>query len=384
MIYGKNTTSLGSYGSGSVVAEEGYEGVVGSLQIMTESYINEGKMFKYLIEKDFQEAVDIQNGVFTESAEVITESASDIFNKIKEMIKKAWAKVKGLFKSFIAKFDIMMKNDTKSLYKKYAKQWVNGRTKKLKKYKYCKMKSGKDLSKDGFITETDILKDYDDAWDLIMAESNKTTLESISDDQSDGTTLDKYLTKIAGVSTDAKSFAKDFHDEYFEDEETFTDEELDNGIVSEVEKYLNQNKLISGIKKAANNNDKVFTRLLKSVDSAQKQLVNYMASDNKNNLNLTFEKGKDNTHQLSNINKTLASNANVNIVNKKIGILRTEISIAQRAVNMGNSAYLAAAKFEIAQCKRIFSQVVHKGINEAAYLDAIGEGAEFEVYTDLQ
>ena len=51
---------------------------------------------------------------------------------------------------------------------------------------------------------------------------------------------------------------------------------------------------------------------------------------------------------------------------------------------MRNSAYLAAAKFEIAQCKRIFSQVVSKGINEAAYLDAIGEGAEFEVYTDLQ
>ena len=384
MIYGKNTTSLGSYGSESVVAEEGYNGVVGSLQIMTESYINEGKMFKYLIEKDFQEAVDIKNGVFTESVEVVTEGAADIFNKIKEMIKKAWAKVKGLFKSFIAKFDIMMKNDTKSLYKKYAKQWINGRTKKLKKYKYCKMKSGKDLSKDGFITETDILKDYDDAWNLIMAESNKTTLESISDNQSDGTTLDKYLTKIAGVSTDAKSFAKDFHDEYFEDEETFTDEELDNGIVSEVETYLNQNKLISGIKKAADNNDKVFTRLLKSVDSAQKQLVNYMTSNDTNNLKLTFERGKDNDHELSNISKDEQSNANVNIVNKKIGMLRTEISIAQRAVNMGNSAYLAAAKFEIAQCKRIFSQVVHKGINEAAYLDAIGEGAEFEVYTDLQ
>ena len=168
MIYGKNTTSLGSYGSESVVAEEGYEGVVGSLQIMTESYINEGKMFKYLIEKDFQEAVDIQNGVFTESVEVITESASDIFNKIKEMIKKAWAKVKGLFKKFIAKFDIMMKNDTKSLYKKYAKQWVTGRTKKLKKYKYCKMKSGKDLSKDGFITETDILEGYREAVNDIL------------------------------------------------------------------------------------------------------------------------------------------------------------------------------------------------------------------------
>ena len=65
MIYGKNTTSLGNYDVESVVAEEGYNGVVGSLQIMTESYINEGKMFKYLIEKDFQEAVDIKNGVFT-------------------------------------------------------------------------------------------------------------------------------------------------------------------------------------------------------------------------------------------------------------------------------------------------------------------------------
>ena len=61
MIYGKNTTSLGSYGSGSVVAEEGYEGVVGSLQIMTESYINEGKMFKYLIEKGKKEVTSMCN-----------------------------------------------------------------------------------------------------------------------------------------------------------------------------------------------------------------------------------------------------------------------------------------------------------------------------------
>ena len=383
MIYGKNTTSLGSYSAESIVAEEGYNGVVGSLQIMTESYINEGKMFKYLIEKDFQEAVDIKNGVFTESVEVVTEGAADIFNKIKEMIKKAWAKVKGLFKSFIAKFEIMMKNDTKSLYKKYAKQWVVGRTKKLKKYKYCKMKSGKDLSKDGFINESDILKDYDDAWDLIMAESNKTTLESISDDQSDGTTLDKYLTKIAGVSTDAKSFAKDFHDEYFEDEETFTDEVLDQAIVSDVDKYLNQNKLIDGIKKAAKNNDKVFQGLLKNIDNAQKTVVNFMSSNSKNgtsvSITATDKEGKKYGKGKMNVRES-----NADLRNKQIGLIRTAVCLAQRAVNMCNSAYLAAAKFEIAQCKRIFSQVVSKGINEAAYLDAIGEGAEFEVYTDLQ
>ena len=76
--------------------------------------------------------------------------------------------------------------------------------------------------------------------------------------------------------------------------------------------------------------------------------------------------------------------SNADLRNKQIGLIRSEVSITQRAVNMCNSAYLAAAKFEIAQCKRIFSQVVSKGINEAAYLDAIGEGAEFEVYTDLQ
>ena len=383
MIYGKNTTSLGSYGSESVVAEEGYEGVVGSLQIMTESYITEGKMFKYLIEKDFQEAVDIQNGVFTESVEVITESASDIFNKIKEMIKKAWAKVKGLFKSFIAKFDIMMKNDTKSLYKKYAKQWVTGRTKKLKKYKYCKMKSGKDLSKDGFITETDILEGYREAVNDILGAKEIEKLNEISDEINDGSALDELLSAILESSTDAKSFAKDFHDEFFDDEETFTDEVLDQAIVSDVDKYLNQNKLIDGIKKAANNNDKIFQGLLKNIDNAQKTIVNFMSSNSKNgtsvSITATDKEGKKYGKGKMNVR---ASNADLR--NKQIGLIRSEVSIAQRAVNMCNSAYLAAAKFEIAQCKRIFSQVVSKGINEAAYLDAIGEGAEFEVYTDLQ
>lgn len=383
MIYGKNTTSLGSYGSESVVAEEGYEGVVGSLQIMTESYINEGKMFKYLIEKDFQEAVDIQNGVFTESAEVITESASDIFNKIKEMIKKAWAKVKGLFKNFIAKFDIMMKNDTKSLYKKYAKQWVTGRTKKLKKYKYCKMKSGKDLSKDGFISETDILEGYREAVNDIVKANKIEELNEISDELNDGSALDELLSAILETSTDAKSFAKDFHDELFDDEETFTDEVLDQAIVSDVDKYLNQNKLIDGIKKAAKNNDKVFQGLLKNIDNAQKTVVNFMSSNSKNatsvSITATDKEGKKYGKGKMNVR-----GSNADLVNKQIGLIRSAVCLSQRAVNMCNSAYLDAAKFEIAQCKRIFSQVVSKGINEAAYLDAIGEGAEFEVYTDLQ
>ena len=383
MIYGKNITSLGSYGSGSVVAEEGYEGVVGSLQIMTESYINEGKMFKYLIEKDFQEAVDIQNGVFTESVEVVTESASDIFNKIKEMIKKAWAKVKGLFKSFIAKFDIMMKNDTKSLYKKYAKQWVTGRTKKLKKYKYCKMKSGKDLSKDGFITETDILEGYRAAVNEIVEANEIEKLNEISDELNDGSALDELLSAILETSTDAKSFAKDFHDEFFDDEETYTDEVLDQAIVSDVDKYLNQNKLIDGIKKAAKNNDKVFQGLLKNIDNAQKTIVNFMSSNSKTGTSVSIT-ATDKEGKKYGKGKMNVRGSNADLRNKQIGLIRSEVSIAQRAVNMCNSAYLAAAKFEIAQCKRIFSQVVSKGINEAAYLDAIGEGAEFEVYTDLQ
>ena len=381
MIYGKNTTSLGSYGSESVVAEEGYEGVVGSLQIMTESYINEGKMFKYLIEKDFQEAVDIQNGVFTESVEVITESASDIFNKIKEMIKKAWAKVKGLFKNFIAKFDMMMKNDTKSLYKKYAKQWVNGRTKKIKKYKYATLK--KELSSEGFVTEESILKTYRETVNHIFEVNEIEKLSEVSDEIDDGTKLDELLTNFLGSSTDAKSFTKDFHDEFFDDEETYTDEVLDQAIVSNVEKYLNQNKLIDGIKKAANNNDKIFQGLLKSIDNAQKTIVNFISSNDKNGTSISIT-ATDKEGKKYGAGKKNVRGSNADLRNKQIGLIRSEVSIAQRAVNMCNSAYLAAAKFEIAQCKRIFSQVVSKGINEAAYLDAIGEGAEFEVYTDLQ
>lgn len=384
MIYGKNTTSLGNYDSESVAALEGYEGVVGSLQIMTESYINEGKMFKFLIERDFQEAVDIRNGVFTESAEVLTEGASEIFAKIKEMIKKAWAKVKGLFKSFIAKFEIMMRNDTKSLYKKYSKQWVSGRSKKLKKYKYCTLKI--DLSGDGALSASDILKQYDAVHNsVISTKITKENLESISDDISDGTKLDELLSAFAGISTDSKSFAKDYHDKFFDEEETYTDEVLDSKIVANVEKYLNQNKLLSGIQKAAKENDKLFSELLKSIDSAQKEIVNYITSKDKNSKTIDLRYSKDNeSGKVAGRQSMEVTGDNADLSNMKISTLRSLVSTAQRAANMVNSAYLTAAKFEIAQCKRIFSQVVHKGINEAAYLDAIGEGAEFEVYTDLQ
>ena len=245
------------------------------------------------------------------------------------------------------------------------------------------MKSGKDLSKDGYITETDILERYGNTVHSIIRTNEIEKLNEISDEIDDGTKLDELLTTILGSSTDAKSFTKDFHDEFFDDEETYTDEVLDQAIVSDVDKYLNQNKLIDGIKKAANNNDKVFQGLLKNIDNAQKIVVNFISSNDKNarDVSITATDKEGYKYGAGDIN---VRESNADLVNKQIGLIRSEVSIGQRAVNMANSAYLAAAKFEIAQCKRIFSQVVSKGINEAAYLDAIGEGAEFEVYTDLQ
>ena len=67
---------------------------------------------------------------------------------------------------------------------------------------------------------------------------------------------------------------------------------------------------------------------------------------------------------------------------KKLNFLRTITLTYQTSINMMVNGTLHETKWHIAQCRRVFSQIVsaRSAKNEAVLLDAIGESAEYEVY----
>lgn len=373
-IFSKNTTSLGYYDSSTVVAKEGYDCVSGASMIMVESAINEEKMFNYLIARDFKEAVELKNGgSVNESVEVLTEGVGDILAKLKAMVLKVWEKVKGLFKSFLNKFDSVVMRDTKELYKKHKTEWLNNASNKLKKYKWSKPNYQFDSGNHADIIE----KSFGDTITSIEKIENFDNESDLKEDY-----LDNVLTSLlklynsSASTTDAKSFAKDFKETLFEDEETFTNETVSSEIRTEIDKVLVKNKLVSDVKKAASEDDKVFKRILKEIDSARTSMVK--KANEKHGLAIvhTAKDDEDTTRALHGSSEIMA---------KKINLLQFYVSKAQQAINMNNSAYLNAVKFHIAQCRRVFGQVIssRKSNNEATLLDAIGESAEYEVMSSF-
>lgn len=106
--------------------------------IVEENYMEAALRHTYEINENMHnvmKAIGIAElAVYEESGhdlEYVEESASGIFNKIKEMLKKVWEKIASLFKKFLAKVESYGKDDA-AFVKKYRNQIVTGSVKGLK------------------------------------------------------------------------------------------------------------------------------------------------------------------------------------------------------------------------------------------------------------
>ena len=120
-----------------IEADDSYNSVTGCAMAFLESQQNDLALFNATIANDFQEVAALQEGY-----EVINEagSISGIFEKIKQLLLKLIAKIKGIFKAFLAKLSATF-GSNKDVYDKYVKQinkyynWKDFKVKNFRKLK---------------------------------------------------------------------------------------------------------------------------------------------------------------------------------------------------------------------------------------------------------
>lgn len=250
-------TSLGT--NYDVPADESYTYPNGFARIMSEAAQNDLNLFSALIARDFEEAAMIQEGYGGFSEEVITEGVTDIFKKIKEMFLKLLAKIKGIFKSFMAKFDSVFMKDSKDYYEKY-KKYVNAAGINWSDFK-CKVQMPKKRVSDFTLPITE--KDWNDMIDNIgetVANFNKKAVEVLKED-------DKALINLLNLTgtkiSEASDFDKEFHELYFDDEET-------------IDEHQKLKDMVEPILYGGEKYHKTIKKDLDMFDRAVKKIVNHM------------------------------------------------------------------------------------------------------------
>ena len=81
-----------------IPANEAYDAAFGCAHIMADNQTNDMALFESAIYSDMNEIMSLQEGT-----QVVNENAfSNVIKKIVEMFKKLLAKIKGIFKAFLA------------------------------------------------------------------------------------------------------------------------------------------------------------------------------------------------------------------------------------------------------------------------------------------
>lgn len=109
-------------GAMTVEAAAGYGGVDAGAKIKLENYQNDMALFTAIIESDFRSTKAQHEGAVSEATVITEGTAANLFNKIKELFKKLWEKLKGMIQSFMVKFVAVFVKDNKKLVDKYHKQ----------------------------------------------------------------------------------------------------------------------------------------------------------------------------------------------------------------------------------------------------------------------
>ena len=374
-------TMAGLSGNYTVEAAEGYPGGIGCQIAALEAAQTDFSFLTAFVQSDAREIGMVREGAGNEEMYLMLEGAiSDAWDKLKEWIKKIWEKIKGIFKSFIARLEDFMGKNGYAYYEKYRKILFDGTPIKDLKAKYSKVN---DTALSDLLTGLKMSKVLPDAL------RSYNTVE-VNDDKDQSEIVDEYLGKMLGESTDRKSFKKDFHDKCFESE---VNEDLETGSIPTYVKYISDKKSIiekfekqrdlidKGLKKISSDIDKMAS---KAIDDKVKNKANSSLEGNVENRNAYV--GFDDDNKAKSVYKW----ANQTMIARG----QRRVSAVQSALTAYNSASMEAGKFAIAQSRRIAAVIVaykmrHKneGFSGVEMSDElytiIGEAAEYEAFDGM-
>ena len=374
-------TMAGLSSNYTVEAAEGYPGGIGCQIAALEAVQTDFSFLTAFVQSDAREIGMVREGAGNEEMYSMLEGAiSDAWDKLKEWVKKIWEKIKGIFKSFIARLEDFMGKNGYAYYEKYRKILFDGTPIKDLKAKYSKVN---DTALSDLLTGLKMSKVLPDAL------RSYNTVE-VNDDKDQSEIVDEYLGKMLGESTDRKSFKKDFHDKCFESE---VNEDLETGSIPTYVKYISDKKSIiekfekqrdlidKGLKKISSDIDKMAS---KAIDDKVKNKANSSLEGNVENRNAYVGFGDDNKA------KSVYKWANQTMIARG----QRRVSAVQSALTAYNSASMEAGKFAIAQSRRIAAVIVaykmrHKneGFSGVEMSDElytiIGEAAEYEAFDGM-
>lgn len=360
-VYSSNRSQIGMYNSDEIIANENYVGEIGALQMMTEGLQNDQAIFESIITADFMEAVAVNEGT---NLEVFTEAgAGGFIDKMKELVKKAWEKIKGLFATFIAKINNVIVRDNKKFVDKYKKEVLAKNLGKMK-YKWAEPKEN------GLASVTQAagaLIDSGMSKCAISADFKKVAEECDNGD---------YLESLLGC--EPKEFAKEAHEKCFADEEE--EEGLASGRITDcMDILINSSKTLKEVEKVKTEADKTFSKMLKAIDKARNEVLKSIPGGKGAGEDKTVKIGDTDAGQSYNTGDKASKDSAMT----RLNCMTKVISISNTFMSKSSAAVIAETKFGIKQARRVFAQAAafnSKAVKENALLvEAAGEAAEYEV-----
>ena len=369
-------------GNYTVEAAEGYPGGIGCQIAALEAAQTDFSFLTAFVQSDAREIGMVREGAGNEEMYSMLEGAiSDAWDKLKEWIKKIWEKIKGIFKSFIARLEDFMGKNGYAYYEKYRKILFDGTPIKDLKAKYSKVD---DTALSKLLTGLKMGEVLPDALD-----DSSTGVVKVNDDKDQSEIVDEFLSKLLDESTDKKSFKKDFHDKCFESE---VNEDLETGSIPTYVKYISDKKSI--IEKFEKQRDLIDKGLKKISNDIDKMALHAIDDKVKNKANTSDDGIADGDTYVgfdsNNKPKKVYKKAN----QSRIARAQRRVSAVQSAITTYNSASMEAGKFAIAQSRRLAAVIVaykmrHKneGFSGVEMSDElytiIGEAAEYEAFDGM-
>lgn len=341
----------------TVEAAAGYDNEHAIYDVMIESCENQEKLFTAAIFCDMQEAAMLHEGAAVEDIEAFQEaSIKGFFQKIKEFLKKLWAKIKAIFHSFIAKLNSWFMKSDKSFASKYEKEISN---KNLDKFKM------------------DI--EAPKAFPEIKTPNSFTGFGIKDKDESE--LVDFALSILLGNGIESSGFEKSLHERCFEDKKEVTGKSF----VTAALKRLKDKSIVKTVESNGKNLDKLFKNIISDIDKFEKSHVNRAAKVQKSSDGKKYDivDSSDKTYDTMSDNNADTYSANI----------RKMVKAYQKAIQLCTSGLIREAKFQVAQDRRIVAKAVafnpKKHMNES-YEEAdeiatfISEAAEWDLLTDLR
>ena len=337
MVYGS------IYGASRIGVSEGsfdpkYAGPDGPDLMVQEAFDFEQKMFDIIVEHDFLECAAMQS-VEMESALIAVDESfvSDMWDKIKELIKKIKDKIVSIAKAAAVKLNAFFTKDNAALVDRYQKQFDAANKSKIEIKGWRELsgkpsQSAKDLKIDDYVSR---------AASITTPEAQKTFKRDNSVDKLLGEFMD-------GKHTSMSSFNKDFIDYTYKSARNVKADTIAGHIT---ETLTNYGKTVEEINGAKNDFNTELDKAERTADDEKKKALDAATGDDKS---------------------------------KDAGVIKADcakyiLSEISKASGKFFSALLNSIKFDQKQCRSAFVKIASKGAySESAEL--MEEEAELQDY----